>query len=419
MKKIETTYKEFFEMVRNNPEKEFYVKTHKEEFSRVFGSVEKESDMLYVTIGGNKRIHCSTEHYFMDRNGNPIAAKDLKINTKIMSLNGLLPVTSVKKSKEKTCYDISIEHPHWYVNDESGIFHHNTAFCLLMAKSYLDKYKDSVVLFFDSEFGANLNYFASFGIDLGRVLHLPVVDLEQLKFELIQQIDKLEENDKIFIILDSLGGLESKKATTDALDGKSTVDMTRAKTIRSILRMVTPRLSLKSIPMHIVNHTYKEQGAMYPKDIIAGGQSSLLSSDNVYIIGRQQEKDGTELNGFNFIINVEKSRYVKEKSKIPISVSFETGISKYSGLLDIAMELGFLQKPSNGWYAKVNTKTGEIEEKKYRAKETNTKEFWEPILNSQEFKDAVYNRYSISSHSIISDDEIEEEFNQTEGEEDV
>ena len=145
--------------------------------------------------------------------------------------------------------------------------------------------------------------------------------------------------------------------------------------------------------------------------VVTHNTGVYLSADNIYILGRQQEKDGTEISGYNFIINVEKSRYVKEKSKIPISVSFDAGVSKWSGLLDIALELGFVQKPSNGWYSRVDLDTGEIEEKKFRAKDTNTKEFWEPILNKQNFKDAVYNRYSISSNSILSDEEIDEEFN--------
>jgi hypothetical protein len=169
--------------------------------------------------------------------------------------------------------------------------------------------------------------------------------------------------------------------------------------------------------MHVVNHVYQTLD-LYSKDVVSGGKGSYLSSDNIYIIGKQQEKDGTELVGFNFIINVEKSRYVIPKAKIPISVSFETGISKYSGLLEIATDLGFVVKPNQGFYSRVNIETGELEEKKYRAKATNNKEFWEPILTSDKFKDAVYNKFSISAHNIVNDESIEEEITQAiEGEE--
>jgi hypothetical protein len=182
--------------------------------------------------------------------------------------------------------------------------------------------------------------------------------------------------------------------------------------------MVTPYLNIKNIPMHVVNHTYKTL-ELYAKDIVSGGQGSYLSADNIYIIGRQQEKDGTEIVGWNFIINVEKSRLVREKSKIPISISYEHGVNKYSGLLDIALDLGFVTKPSNGWYSKVDITTGEVEEKKYRLKDTNNKDFWDSILNSKAFKDAIYNHFSVSSNSIISDEEINNTYNIKEEEYDV
>ena len=243
--------------------------------------------------------------------------------------------------------------------------HFKTAFSLLMAKSYLDKYKDAALLFYDSEFGTPQSYFDSFGIDTNRVLHTPLTDIEQLKHDVMQQLTQLERGDKLIIVIDSIGNLASKKEVDDAVEGKSVADMSRAKQVKSLFRMVTPHLNLKDIPMVVVNHTYMEIG-MFPKAIVGGGTGSYYSADNIFIIGRQQEKEGTEVVGYNFIINVEKSRYVKEKSKIPVTVSFDGGISRWSGLLDIAIESGHVIKPSNGWYSKVDKETGEVEEKKYR-----------------------------------------------------
>jgi len=278
--------------------------------------------------------------------------------------------------------------------------HFKTAFSLLMAKSYLDKYPDAALLFYDSEFGTPQSYFDSFGIDTNRVLHTPLTDIEQLKFDIMQQLTQLERDDKLIIIIDSIGNLASKKEVEDALEGKSVADMSRAKQVKSLFRMVTPHLTMKDVPMIVVNHTYKEIG-MFPKDIVGGGTGSYYSADNIFIIGRQQEKEGTEVIGYNFIINVEKSRYVKEKSKIPVSVSFDGGISRWSGLLDLALDSGLVVKPSNGWYSKVNLSTGEIEDKKYRIKETDTKEFWMPIISSKKFQDYVKDKYQIASGEIM------------------
>jgi RecA/RadA recombinase len=285
--------------------------------------------------------------------------------------------------------------------------HFKTAFSLLMASAYLKKYPESILLFYDSEFGTPVKYFETFEIDMDRVLHTPLTDIEQLKFDIMQQLQNINRGDKLIIVLDSIGNLASKKEVEDALEGKSVADMSRAKQVKSLFRMVTPHLTLKDIPMVVVNHTYKEIG-MFPKDIVGGGTGSYYSADNIYILGRQQEKDGTELTGYNFIINVEKSRYVKEKSKIPISVSFEGGIQKYSGLLDVALEGGFVVKPSNGWYSKVNLETGEILQSKVRFDATQTEDFWKDILNDQKFKEYVKKRYEIAYSNIMQNNTKEE-----------
>tara|TARA_R110000868_G_scaffold382027_1_gene648505 strand:+ start:3326 stop:4381 length:1056 start_codon:yes stop_codon:yes gene_type:complete len=285
--------------------------------------------------------------------------------------------------------------------------HFKTAFSLLMAKSYMDKYPEAILLFYDSEFGTPVKYFETFGIDMDRVLHTPLTNIEQLKFDIMQQFENIERGDKLMVILDSIGNLASKKEVEDALEGKSVADMSRAKQVKSLFRMVTPHLTIKDIPMVVVNHTYKEIG-MFPKDIVGGGTGSYYSADNIYILGRQQDKEGTEIVGYHFIINVEKSRYVKEKSKIPISVSFDGGISRYSGLLDLAIESGHVVKPANGWYAKVDQSTGEVGDKK-RIADTTSSEFMEPILKDEKFKQFIKHKYEIAYGSIMGETPMVEE----------
>ena len=285
--------------------------------------------------------------------------------------------------------------------------HFKTAFSLLMAKSYMDKYEDAALLFYDSEFGTPQSYFDSFGIDTNRVIHTPLTNVEELKFDIMQQLQGVDRGDHLIIVIDSIGNLASKKEVEDALDGKSVGDMTRAKQMKSLFRMITPHLNLKDIPLVVVNHTYMEIG-LYPKAIVGGGTGSYYSADNIFILGRQQEKEGTEVIGYNFIINVEKSRYVKEKSKIPVTVYHDGGISRWSGLLDIALESGHVVKPSNGWYSKVDD-DGVVADKKYRIKDTDTKEFWMPILKQKTFYDFVKSKYQVGSTDILKDEEIDEE----------
>ena len=214
--------------------------------------------------------------------------------------------------------------------------HFKTSFALLMGAAYLDEYEDAVMLFYDSEFGSPQNYFESFGIDTSRVLHTPITDVEQLKFDLVNQLEAIDRDDKVVIVIDSIGNLASKKELEDALNEKSVADMSRAKALKGLFRMVTPYLTMKNVPLLAVNHTYKEIG-LFPRDVVGGGTGIYYSADNIWIIGRQQVKSGTEVQGYNFVIKVEKSRFVKEQSKIPVSVSWEGGIQPYSGLLQFAL----------------------------------------------------------------------------------
>jgi RecA/RadA recombinase len=415
-----------------------------------------------------------------------------------------------------------------------------TSLCLVMAKAYLDKHDDAVLIFMDTEYGSPKSYFESFEIDIERVLHVPIMDIEEFKFEVMAQLNALDRKTNVIFVVDSIGNMSSRKEREDSLAEKSVSDLTRAKQLKSCFRMITPYLTKYDIPMICVNHTYDSM-SLFPSAVVSGGcleagtnlimfdgsikkiedievgelvktlngskpvthiwnpdtlevgepecfeiefedgykcvvsenhpfltdsgwvEASNLSTDKtlvcidnqrnskiksiisvgtrkvydisvkdvehyilengvvthntgiyysantIFIIGRQQEKDGTDVIGYNFIINVEKSRFVKEKSKIPICVNYDNGISKWSGLMDMALEAGICIKPKNGWYQRIDTKTGEIEDKNYRLKETNTKEFWNPILQSDKFKQWVEDRYKIANGTMLTDDSITDE----------
>lgn len=286
--------------------------------------------------------------------------------------------------------------------------HFKTSFALLMAGAYLNKKPDAVMLFYDSEFGSPQSYFEQFGIDTNRVLHTPIANVEELKFDLVNQLEQLDRSDEVIIVIDSIGNLASKKELEDALNEKGVADMSRAKSLKGLFRMVTPYLTMKDIPLLAINHTYKEIG-LFPKDVVGGGTGIYYSADNIWILGRQQEKQGTEVVGYNFVINVEKSRYVKEKSKIPIGVSWEGGVQRYSGLLDVALAGGYVSKPSNGWYQRVDTNTGELVGTKVRTKDTLNGEFWEPIFETTDFESFLEKTYKIGYNSAINAETIVEE----------
>jgi len=281
--------------------------------------------------------------------------------------------------------------------------HFKTSFALLMASAYLKKYDDAVLLFYDSEFGSPQSYFEAFDVDTSRVLHTPVTNIEELKFDLVHQLNEIDRKDRVVVVIDSVGNIASKKEVEDAENMKSVADMTRAKALKGLFRMITPMLTLKDVPLLAINHTYMEQG-LFPKAVVSGGTGVMYSADNVWIIGRRQEKTGTEVTGYDFVINVEKSRFVKEKSKIPISVSWEGGIEKWSGLTEVALDLGYVVKPKNGWYQAKNPETGEELSGNVRMKDTLTKGFWSNIFEKTDFASQIEKRYKVAYKSILSEE---------------
>jgi RecA/RadA recombinase len=284
--------------------------------------------------------------------------------------------------------------------------HFKSLFMLLSAKAYMDKYPDSVFMLYVNEFGTPKSYFRALDIDMDRVLINPVMDAGQFKRDVVNQLNSMKRKDRIFFGVDSVGNMASTKELSDALEEKDVQDMSRAKELKSVFRTITPYLTLKDVPMLVVNHVYQEQ-KMYGKTIVSGGSGIYLSADDIYIISRAAEKDkDKELVGFNFNVRVEKSRHVREGVTIPIQVLMGKGINRWSGLLDIGLELGFIVKPKSGEYQRIDPETGEVLDEIFKGEDaTETKAFWAPIASSPKFKEAVRNHFKISAGKLIQEEE--------------
>ena len=282
--------------------------------------------------------------------------------------------------------------------------------CLVAMAAYLNTYPDAVAVFFDSEFGASKKYFTNCGIDMSRVLHIPVVSVEDFKVKVSNILDSIEADQKVFMFLDSVSQLASDKEIADAMDGDIKVDMTRAKAINSVFRIITPKLSLGKIPFFFINSYYDDISNKYAEKNIKGGKQAFLSSDTLLLVTRSQEKarvDGKEeFVGWNFNYTILKSRWVHEKSKFTITVTFNEGIDKWSGLMDIARDGGFVEMPTSGFYTRTTKAGGLLDDKKYRLSQCNTEDFWLPIVSSEEFKRYVKQSFSYDTPengSIIND----------------
>lgn len=284
--------------------------------------------------------------------------------------------------------------------------HFKTLFGLIQVKSYLDQFKDAICILYDSEFGAPMSYFESLGIDPARIIHVPVLTLEELRTEMVNTLDEIKRGDRVIVMIDSIGNLASKKETDDAISGKEAADLTRAKVAKSLFRIITPHFSLKDINLIVINHTYQTL-EIHSRQQVGGGTGSYYAADNIFVLGRQQDRPaGGDVRGYDFVINVEKSRFTKEKSKIPIYVSMTDGLDRYSGMGDLAVEAGLLQVAKKGYYFKVDPETGVVDDKQYpMSKIEADREWMKALTTSERFQEFIKDKYQLASSKLMNDED--------------
>lgn len=283
--------------------------------------------------------------------------------------------------------------------------HFKTMFCLLQVRAFMDKYPDGVLVLFDTEFGAPLQYFATCGIDPDRVVHIPVFTAEELRTELTKALKETNRGDHVFFMVDSIGNVASNKEVNDAENDKEAADFTRAKVLKSLFRIATPHFAYKNLDMAVINHTY-ETIEMFSKQVMGGGKGPYYAANNIFFLGRQQDATGKgaakELHGYNYTIRVEKSRFVKEGSKFDVTVNFDSGLERFSGMKELALMTGFLVKVNDKMMSAVNQVDGTFDEKGKKNSwwEANT-EFWEQLIANPDFDNKVAEIYTLGGKSSL------------------
>lgn len=222
---------------------------------------------------------------------------------------------------------------------------------LTTCRELLQKDPESIVFYFESESAITQKQLARMGIPLERFVVIPVATLEEFRHQAVKVLDEYKatpksERPQIFMCLDSLGMLSSKKEVEDVAAGKDTRDMTKAQIVKGTFRVLTLKLGELAVPMAITVHTYDSMGAMYPTKEVAGGKGTIYAASSIIMLHKRKEKDGSEQSGINVRSKMYKSRFTKENEEHYFILDFETGMKRYSGLVDLAVEAGIFKKVS-------------------------------------------------------------------------
>jgi RecA/RadA recombinase len=201
------------------------------------------------------------------------------------------------------------------------------------------------ILYIDTEFAIEMQNLQNYGLDTSKekfkLIRTNVV--EDIKIFLTRLLDdiKLKMDDgftppKIMIILDSIGNMASRKEVEDAKEGKEKADMTRAKALASLFRIISADLGYISIPFIVTNHTYKTLD-LFPQDVMKGGNGLFYAASTIVFLSKAQLKTGDEdeldLNSSGIIVTAKakKNRLAKPK-KVKFEIDFKDGCNQFVGL---------------------------------------------------------------------------------------
>lgn len=194
------------------------------------------------------------------------------------------------------------------------------------------------VVFYDSENAVDEELASGFGIDLNMFRYEPVQTVQEFRSNVTQFVDLLIEQKeagneipKVFIALDSAGNLATQKEIDDAKSFSDKSDMSRAKVMKSIFRILMSKLGIIGGSFVFSNHIYKTLD-LYAQSVQAGGSGILYGASIILNLSKAKlkESDGTQ-SGIVVTAKPEKNRFCKP-TVVKFHISYNHGMNPYVGL---------------------------------------------------------------------------------------
>ena len=226
-----------------------------------------------------------------------------------------------------------------------------TYFLMGIVKNFLDKDPNAGVIYFESESAITRQMVVDRGIDPKRMVIMPVTTVQEFRHQALKVLDGyLAQNEAdrkpLFLCLDSLGMLSTSKEVEDTAEGKETRDMTRAQVLKAAFRVLTLKLGRAKVPMVVTNHTYDVVGSMFPQKEMGGGSGLKYAASSIIYLSKKKEKDGTEVIGNIIHCKNHKSRLTKENKIVDVRLTYDKGLDRYYGLLELAEKYDIFKKVS-------------------------------------------------------------------------
>jgi RecA/RadA recombinase len=237
-----------------------------------------------------------------------------------------------------------------------------TFFTLSIGKHFLSKYKNSGILYYDTESALTKAIVQSRGVDPSRFIVSEPQTVQEFRYKALKVLDNYipqKVKPEMMMVLDSLGQLSTSKEIEDTASGSETKDMTRAAIIKGAFRVLSLKLAKAKVPLIVTNHVYDAMNSMFPKKEMSGGSGPRYAASTILFLSKKQDKDGKDVVGNIISCKTEKSRFTKEKQVVDVKISFSRGLDKYYGLLDLAEKYDIIKKVSTRFEMPDGTKVFE------------------------------------------------------------
>jgi len=236
-----------------------------------------------------------------------------------------------------------------------------TFFVMGVVKQFLNDNPDAAVFYFDTEAAVTKDMMKSRGIDTNRVIISEPETIQKFRHTALQIIDnysKTPEKDRppMMMVLDSLGQLSTTKEVEDTAAGSETRDMTKAAVLKATFRVLNLKLAKVNVPLLVTNHVYDVVGSYIPMKEMSGGSGLKYTASQIVFLGKKKEKDGQEVIGNIIKVNMMKSRFTKENKKIEVLLTYDKGLDRYYGLLQLAEKYNIIKKVSTRYELPDGTK---------------------------------------------------------------
>ena len=224
-----------------------------------------------------------------------------------------------------------------------------TFFVLGVVQKFLTDNPDGGVIYFDTEAAVTKDMMKSRGIDPERVVVSEPQSIEGFRTSAVQMLNNYvdsKEKPPMMMVLDSIGMLSSVKELDDVASGSDKRDMTKAQLLRGTFRVLSLKLAKANVPLLVTNHTYEVVGSYIPMKEMSGGAGLKYASSTICFLGKKKDREDKDVVGNIIKVDMVKSRFTKENKKIEVKLSFDKGLDRYYGLLDLAEKHGIMKKVS-------------------------------------------------------------------------